>query len=94
MFKVGDKVVCVESTNSMSVIKDVTYTIRTCFPNIYYGHGVTLEEVKNEPDYVGFKAKRFRKVENNPLTKEEQEELESLVITTEGIEKVRELETV
>lgn len=95
MFEVGDKVVYIESTNSMSVVKGSTYTIRTCFPNIHYGYGVTLEEVNNEPDYVGFKAFRFRKIEKKPLfTNALTKELANTPIIEEKVEKARELETV
>ncbi len=102
--KVGDIVVCVDlsevdgeiqtdygpvnfTSTGDGLVKDKEYVIEDRIIDEFSDDVVSIEGIWRF-------TWRFRKVEKNPLTKEEEEELESLVITTEGIEKVRELETV
>ena len=97
MFKVGDEVVCIkkgqwEHVKGPVVNSSAPKYNEDCIVDSIMPDGYLVLVGYNKLICGCFHPERFRK--KNPLTKEEQEELENLVITTEGIEKVRELETV
>lgn len=65
MFSPGERVVCVddspnENGDSPLVVKGAVYTVRASYGG---GYGVTLHELDCPSQYVGFRASRFRRIE-------------------------------
>ncbi len=102
-FKIGDKVVCIESgevmggcgnvQNGSGLIKGEVYEIEGMVPPLYKQWGVILVEVKSTHYSEAFLASRFRKVEydlSNSVSKELAQE--ALIERIETDVEVKELQ--
>lgn len=63
MFRVGQRVVCIDANNGQLLIENVIYTVAGY--SKLHSHGVILKEIASVPHFVGFWEHRFRAVDDN-----------------------------
>lgn len=85
MFKIGDKIVCINSLSSVTLVKDEIYTIVGFRSNRFPNSGIQLKEISPlKSNCFSYKMERFRKVDYNY----------GEAVLTEIIEQVKEDELV
>ena len=67
MFKAGDKVVCINTTESKTIKQGEILTITLVFSH-YMGLALLFKERQPSSDYIGFNAKNFRKLDDSFAT--------------------------
>jgi len=63
MFKIGQKVVCIDANGSDHLIENEIYTVTGCIAHI--PNSVTIKEAKPNEGTIGFWAWRFRTIQTD-----------------------------
>ena len=67
MFKIGQKVVCINANNGQLLVENEIYTVAG-YSN-YHPKGLMLKEISSNPVHVGFWEHRFRAIDDTWVEK-------------------------